>query len=97
MIPVPQLKDQPEGFENCDPSAALHASEEERQEREHLVKVQEFLADRNKKSIEEAKTKPPPQTVQDYHEVFGRWPAGWPPWDDASKCHRKIHLEKRRK
>jgi hypothetical protein len=88
--PDPKLEeDQPEGFENYDPSASFAASEEERHEQEMLAKLQELLQEQFQKLIEEAKSKPPPQTVQAYHEVYGKWPLGWPPWeqDERSSVH----------
>jgi hypothetical protein len=32
-------------------------------------------------ALNKAKNQPPPQTVVTYLEVFGHWPAGWPPWE----------------
>jgi hypothetical protein len=33
-------------------------------------------------SLEAARHRPPPDIVQAYHDVYGRWPYGWPPWEE---------------
>lgn len=34
-------------------------------------------------AMESAKDGPPPQTVEAYRRVYGRFPRGWPPGDDS--------------
>jgi hypothetical protein len=70
-----------ENFQSYDPSASLAAEQKEQAENEEYVRVQEELEKLYQESIELARSKPPPETVQAYFEVFGRWPSGWPPWE----------------
>jgi hypothetical protein len=78
VLPVPQLEgDQPETFEDYDPSVSFAVSEAEREEQEMLAKLGEVLK-RDAAEIAPAENKPPPETVRAYFDVFGKWPEGWP-------------------
>lgn len=68
-----------EDFEGYDPSASFAAEQKERAENEQYAHIQEKLEKLHQESIERARSKPPPETVQAYFEVFGKWPSGWPP------------------
>jgi len=69
-----------ENFESYDSSASFAAGQKEQAENEQYARVQEELEKLHQESIELARSKPPPVTVQAYFEVFGNWPSGWPPW-----------------
>lgn len=62
-----------------DPGVALarkfQAAERERERHE----LQEKLDVGYNEAVEEARRRPPPAVVQAYHDVYGRWPRGWPP------------------
>lgn len=78
-------KPEPEGpeWESYDPSAAFEKQkEEEENEREH-AKLEADLEKAHQESLEAAKDRLPPQTVTAYYDVFGRWPSGWPPWEES--------------
>jgi hypothetical protein len=70
-----------ENFESYDPSASFAAEHKEHAENEEYARMQEELEKLHQESIELARSKPPPETVQAYFEVFGKWPLGWPPWE----------------
>lgn len=62
-----------------DPSKAF-AEEQNGQERAARTRrLQRELDDSAKQAMREARAKDPPETVQAYQTVFGRFPAGWPP------------------
>lgn len=62
-----------------DPSAAL-AKEEERQARADELRRLRRKMDRDTLAAQrEARAAPPPATVRAYQEVYGHFPAGWPP------------------
>lgn len=62
-----------------DPSAAFER-EQQRAERERETRcVQKKLDQGTLTAQREARTKPPPDTVRAYQEIFGRFPTGWPP------------------
>ena len=44
-----------------------------------LAKLEEIFQP-SAEQIEAEKSKPPPETVLAYRDVFGKWPEGWPPW-----------------
>lgn len=77
----PQEDHTTENFESYDPSASFAAEQKEQAENEQYVRMQEELEKLHQESIELARSKPPPETVQAYFEVFGRWPSAWPPWE----------------
>jgi hypothetical protein len=39
----------------------------------------EQLDQSHREAVEDARRRPPPETVKAYQEVFGRLPQGWPP------------------
>lgn len=62
-----------------DPSAAV-ADERERAAREaELQRTQNKLDRKNLAAQREARRNPPPDTVRAYQEIYGNFPAGWPP------------------
>jgi hypothetical protein len=77
----PQEDHTAENFESYDPSASFAAEQKEQAENEEYVRMREELEKLYQESIELARSKPPPETVQAYFEAFGRWPSGWPPWE----------------
>ena len=81
VIRLKRHEDHEEHFENYDPSAAFAAEQKEREENEQYARIQEELEKLHRENIELARSNPPPETVQAYFEVFGRWPLGWPPWE----------------
>ncbi|MCW5558288.1 MAG: hypothetical protein KIT22_10715 [Verrucomicrobiae bacterium] len=79
-----QKPEAPEGqpeWEGYDPSAALAGQEKEREEEAEFRKLQADLETAHREALEAAKKRLPPLTVQAYREVYGHWPAGWPPWE----------------
>ncbi len=77
----PETPDGKPEWEGYDPSAALAGQEKERAEEAEFRKLQADLEAAHREDLEAAKKRPPPLTVQAYREVFGHWPAGWPPWE----------------
>lgn len=69
-----------ENLENYDPSASFAAEQNEREEDKEFARTEDQLDQLYRDSVERARSEPPPQTVQAYFEVFGKWPLGWPPW-----------------
>jgi hypothetical protein len=65
---VIRFKPEEEHFENYDPSAAFAAEQKEREENEQYVRMQEELEKLHQESIELARSKPPPETVQAYFD-----------------------------
>jgi hypothetical protein len=62
-----------------DPSTAVLAElEAVDRERERAEMQRRMDADYDE-AVEEAKSRPPPTIVRAYHDVYGRWPRGWPP------------------
>lgn len=62
-----------------DPSAAV-ADEIERAARKDKLRRMRTKLDRaNLAAQREARSQPPPDTVRAYQEIYGRFPAGWPP------------------
>lgn len=62
-----------------DPSAAVAAELEAAARERDRSEMQQRLDATYNKAVEQAKRRPPPAIVQAYHEVYGRWPRGWPP------------------
>jgi len=75
------VKPEPEGPEwgDYDPSTAF---EEEENEQQHAM-LEADLEEGHRESLEAAKDRPLPLTVTAYHDIFGRWPPGWPPWKET--------------
>ena len=55
--------------------------QKQQEENEQYARIQENLEKLHQENIELARSKPPPETVQAYFEVSGKWPSGWPPWE----------------
>ena len=54
----------------------------ERMERHRQrAEVHDLLEEWHRESLETAKDRPPPATVDAYRHVYGEFPRGWPPWD----------------
>jgi hypothetical protein len=70
-------------WESYNPSAAFAAEEERQSEEEALADAENSLERAWRDSIEAARHRPPPETVLAYHDIYGRWPAGWPPWEEV--------------
>ena len=81
VIRLERHEDQEEHFENYDPSATFAAEQKEREENEQHARIQAEFEKLHWENIELARSSPPPETVQAYFEVFGKWPLGWPPWE----------------
>ncbi len=48
---------------------------------QETTEMDQILEEGYRESLEEAKDRPPPDTIQAYHHVYGCFPRGWPPWD----------------
>jgi len=79
MIRFAKPESEESEWKSYDPSAAF---EEEEKEREH-ARLEAELEKAHQESLEAAKDRPPPETVSAYYDVFGRWPPGWPPWEES--------------
>lgn len=62
-----------------DPSKAFAREQERKERRQVIAELQELLDRAYRESVEEARRKPPPRTVQAYRHIYGHWPEGWPP------------------
>ena len=67
---------------NYDPSEAFAAEEEHAEKEAEINRMEDLLGARQRAAIEDAKNRPPPETVLAYNEVFGSYPSGWPPWQE---------------
>jgi len=67
-------------WESYNPSAAFAAEEEQHEKEEELARMEGSLETAWRESIEAARHRPPPETVQAYHDIYRHWPSGWPPW-----------------
>jgi hypothetical protein len=74
-----QSDDMPQ-WQQYDPSEALAAETEEREQTKRLAALRESLNEAHREAIEDALTRPPPATVIAYEQVYGQYPQGWPPW-----------------
>ena len=55
-----------------------------RRERERQrTEMDETIEQGHREALEAAKDRPPPATVEAYRRIFGGWPRGWPPWEEA--------------
>ncbi|MBI2876263.1 MAG: hypothetical protein HYY20_05220 [Candidatus Tectomicrobia bacterium] len=59
--------------------ASTSASEEDEERDRALAELRESLETSHRKAVEDAHKGPPPETVQAYQSVYGRFPEGWPP------------------
>ena len=65
---------EPEGDETADLA--------DRMERERRrADLQQLLDEGHREALELAKDRPPPEAVDAYRRVYGKFPRGWPPWD----------------
>ncbi len=62
-----------------DPSEAMAVEAEDREQDAEHDRIEGDLDRLYLESVEEAKSRPPPATVEAYRSVFGRFPRGWPP------------------
>jgi hypothetical protein len=62
-----------------DPSEAMAVEAEDREQDAEHARIEDDLDRLYRESVEEAKSRPPPATVEAYRSVFGRFPRGWPP------------------
>ena len=69
-------------WENYDPSEAFAAAEAQQEKEQEISRMEDSLEENYRHALEEAKYRPPPETVLAYQEVFGCFPSGWPPWED---------------
>ena len=69
-------------WETYDPSEAFAAEEAQSGKDAEISRMEESLEESHQQAIEDAKYRPPPDTVLAYQEVFGCFPSGWPPWEE---------------
>jgi hypothetical protein len=62
-----------------DPSSALEEEMGEEKRDEEIAEMRESLDEGYRESVETARDKEPPATVQAYQTVYGQLPKGWPP------------------
>lgn len=67
--------------EDYDPSEAMANELAAKEREEEGRKLRQSLDDIYSKTVEDAKYKPPPATVQAYKSIYEKWPEGWPPWE----------------
>ncbi len=86
LRPLKESFDAQKAEESGEPEWAEYRPEEElakdetnREEDRKLAELRESLDQGYRESVAAALKGPPPRTVQAYREVFGDWPAGWPP------------------
>lgn len=72
--------DTPE-WANYNPSAAFGEEQKETEEDEEFARMEASLEEGYQESVEDARCRPAPATVQAYRAVHGDWPQGWPPWE----------------
>lgn len=66
-------------WEGYSPADSFAKETEEQAHDQEIERVREDLDSAHAEAVEEARGKPPPETVQAYRKVFGRFPKGWPP------------------
>lgn len=71
-------------METYNPSEAFGREQEEKDKEAAHRKLQEDLENIHRKALEDARDRPPPETVSAFRDVYGHWPQGWPPWLDSS-------------
>lgn len=80
-FPKPEsANDKPE-WENYNPAESLAREQQEAEEEAEFREMERKMEESHRKALEEAKSRPPPLIAQVHSEVFGHWPAGWPPWE----------------
>lgn len=76
-------KDGAQGLD-YDPTENYWREREEAAREAEVAEFQRGLDDDYRRSVENARSGPPPATVEAYRAVYGHWPAGWPPEVEAS-------------
>jgi len=71
-------QDEPE-WAGYSPEAALAKEQEDRERDQQLAEMRASLDEAHREAIEEALKNPPPEVIQAYQNIYGRWPQGWPP------------------
>jgi hypothetical protein len=66
-------------WQDYSPSAAMQQEQDNAHREKEIEEMQRSLSEAHERAVEEAKTRPPPDTVQAYRDVFGHMPIGWPP------------------
>lgn len=61
------------------PESALAQEREEQDRQQRLTEMKRKMDEDHARSLENARTGPPPRTVVAYQRVYGRLPRGWPP------------------
>ena len=74
-------EDTPQGWQDYSPSESLAQQEKKKKEDAEHDRLADTLEEINREALEETKYRPPPPSVLAFQQVFGRWPAGWPPWE----------------
>ncbi len=77
----PEPEDGGQDWREYDPSAALAHEKTKAEKDAEFARLQRDLDESHRKALQDAKNRPPPPTVLAYRNVFGHWPAGWPPWE----------------
>jgi len=76
-------EDTPQSWQGYSPSQSLAEQEERKKKDAENDRLAETLEQINREALEETKYRPPPGSVLAYQQVFGRWPLGWPPWEQT--------------
>jgi hypothetical protein len=71
-------KGRPE-WEDYSPEDALAKEAEEQKRDAEIERMREELDESYRQAAQEARKDPPPDTVEAYRAVYGRFPKGWPP------------------
>lgn len=79
VMDLGELRDEAEAPEAYDPSETVRRQLERQQREAELAELRASFDEAYRDSVEEARAGPPPATVQSYHRIYGRMPAGWPP------------------
>lgn len=66
-------------WSDYDPSAALAAADDDSAHDIEIADVRAKLDEAYRESVEAAKDQSPPRAVAAYRDVYGSYPAGWPP------------------
>ncbi|RJP37070.1 MAG: hypothetical protein C4547_06435 [Phycisphaerales bacterium] len=66
-------------WEDYSPEAALEKEREQEQHDREVAEACERLDAAHEDAVEEARRRPPPDTVRAYRSVYSRLPEGWPP------------------
>ncbi len=75
---VLDVKDKPE-WEDYSPETDIAKQRGDQDREQRLAEVRGQMEDDHARTIEQARTGPPPRTVVAYESVYGGFPCGWPP------------------